>query len=633
MTASQSDSQLSTADAATPLTPRDGAGVGVPPFRLRITLTVAFLVLAPLVAWQSHGVYERFLLGELHTRSGHILNLYVEGLQGTLDRYRPIPKLLAINPLVRGLLQRPDDDDLRQQVNDLLEIDNLVLNAADSYLMAADGTTLAASNWNQPLTFVGKNFAYRPYFQEAMAGRLGRFFALGTASGKRGYYFASPVYQNDRIAGATVVKVDIEVVEETWGDERHEVVVTDSHGIVFMSSRPEWLFRTTRPLTPEDLEALDREKRYSKTELLPFPGEISDGPVTGSRFVRLPVWEGSAAADEGAVRSLAMVSRFVPDSQWTVHVLADIGTIQPQAAFAAALVVLALAAAMVIAVAVTERRRAMTDKLALEARTRAALERSAAELERRVEERTADLKRTEEELIQAAKLAALGQMSASMSHEMNQPLAAIRSYTGNAIKYLQREQVAEAGDNLRLIVDLTDRMVETIRLLKSFARKGAGEVGPVDLAAVLGDTLKVMGSRIGREGVELDYEPATEPIPVAGNAVRIQQVLLNIVANALDAMRGQVDKRLRIAVEGGEQEIAIRIDDCGPGVAEKHIERVFEPFFTTKASGEGLGLGLSIASRILSDYGGHISVENRAQGGARFTVRLRRLAAAAEAAQ
>jgi len=173
MTASQSDSRPLTAEAAAALTPRDGAGVGVPPFRLHITLTVAFLVLAPLVAWQSHGVYERFLLGELHTRSGHILNLYVEGLQGTLDRYRPIPKLLAINPLVRELLVRPDDEDLRQRVNDLLEIDNLVLNAADSYLMAADGTTLAASNWNQPLTFVGKNFAYRPYFQEAMSGRLG----------------------------------------------------------------------------------------------------------------------------------------------------------------------------------------------------------------------------------------------------------------------------------------------------------------------------------------------------------------------------------------------------------------------------------------------------------------------------
>jgi len=633
MTSNGPNSRTPAADSAQPLTARDSAGTGAPPFRLRIALTLAFLVFAPIVAWQSYSLYERFLLGELHTRNGHILNLYVEGLQGTLDRYRPIPKLLAINPLVRELLERSDDAELRQQVNDLLEIDNLVLNAADSYLMDADGTTLAASNWNQPITFVGKNFAYRPYFQEAMAGRLGRFFALGTTSRKRGYYFASPVYVDDRIYGATVVKVDIEVVEETWGDDRHDVMVTDSHGIVFMSSRPEWLFRTTRSLTPEDLDALAREKRYSKTELAPFPGDISKGPVAGARLVRIPERGAGTSVDEGAVRSLAMVGRFVPDSQWTVHVLADMGFIAPQAGVAAVLVVLALAAALVIAVAVTERRRAMAEKLALEARTRAALERSAAELERRVEERTADLKRTEEELIQAAKLAALGQMSASMSHEMNQPLAAIRSYTGNAITYLQRDRTADAEDNLRLIADLTDRMGETIRLLKSFARKGSGEVGPVDLAAVLGDTLKVMDSRIGREGVELDYGPATEPVLVAGNAVRIQQVLLNIVANALDAMRGQADKRLWIAVEEGEQEITIRIDDSGPGVAEKHIERVFEPFFTTKGPGEGLGLGLSIASRILSDYGGHISVENRAQGGARFTVRLRRLAAAAEAAQ
>ena len=613
MTDTGTESHPSASAAAEPVAMRGAAGAGAQPFRLRIVLTLTFLVLAPLVGWQSYSLYERFLLDELHTRSGHILNLYVEGLQSTLDRYRPIPKLLAIDPQVRELLRRPDDEDLRQRVNDLLEIDNLVLNAADSYLMAADGTTLAASNWNQPLTFVGKNFAYRPYFQEAMAGRLGRFFALGTTSGKRGYYFASPVYEGTEILGATVVKVDIEVVEESWGDDRHKVLVTDSHGVVFMSSRPEWLFRTTRPLMSDDLEALEREKRYSKTELRPFPGEIADGLVAGLRLVRLPLGEGAAAADEGAVRSLAMIGRYVSDSQWTVHVLADIGTIPPQAAVAAVLVVLALAAALVLAVAVTERRRAMAEKLAAEARTRVALERSAAELERRVEERTADLKRTEEELIQAAKLAALGQMSASMSHEMNQPLAAIRSYTGNAIKYLEREQVGEAEDNLRLIVDLTDRMVETIRLLKSFARKGSGEVGPVDLAAVLGDTLKVMDSRIGREGVVLDYAPAAEPVLVAGNAVRIQQVLLNIVANALDAMRGQPDKHLWIAVDEGEQEIAIRIDDSGPGVAEKHIERVFEPFFTTKGSGEGLGLGLSIASRILSDYGGHISVENRAR--------------------
>jgi two-component system C4-dicarboxylate transport sensor histidine kinase DctB len=301
-----------------------------------------------------------------------------------------------------------------------------------------------------------------------------------------------------------------------------------------------------------------------------------------------------------------------------------------------AVLVLAILLAGLVAAVYLQRRARLVERLAAQAATQDLLERRVAErtadldraidrLQSEVEERRATeaaLRRTQAELVQAGKLAALGQMSAALSHEFNQPLAAVKSYAENAATFLDRGRADEARQNITLISTMADRMAAISKHLRNFARRPMEAVGPVRLAEVLDDALALMAARLA--GTEVEVPDPGPDLWVTGGHVRLQQVLVNLLSNALDAMERQPDKRIRIGIETAGQEVRLSVRDSGSGLDPEVIPQIFDPFFSTKGPGKGLGLGLSISYNIVRDFGGLLGAANHPEGGAVFTLTLKR---------
>ena len=592
--------------------------------------------LSAAIAWLAHGWSERIFLEETRERARAALDVYTQGLDGALRKYEVVPALLARRAEVLDLFRHHGDGRAVARANRLTEEVNRTADAEDVYFMAPDGMTFAASNWAAERPFVGKNFSYRPYFRDAMAGKLGRYFALGTTSNKRGYYFAYPVRDGEEALGAVVVKMNVDRIEQALASGKDEVIVTDANGVVFIASKPDWRFKTLGPLSPEALAEIGRNRQYP-VELLSTL-ELKR-PADESGFDLIEV---AAAKDgdrpAGTVEYL-IEAKHMPTAGWTVHILAGTGWARSQVTTTVAISLLVCLLAILLLAVVAQRRRRLVERIELQAS-------AAAQLERQVRERTADLsesnlrlgaevaerkateaalRQTQSELVQAGKLAALGQMSAAISHEFNQPLAAIRSYADNAAQLIDRGRDEEARANCDRIRDLTERVAEIGKHLSAFARKPRSESGPVAFNAVIDDTLAFLRGRIGQAGAAVDLDRPSQDLYVQAGSVRLQQVLTNLLLNALDAMEGAPgagSKRIEIALREGDGQVRMTVRDHGPGIPADAVGQVFDPFFTTKEVGKGLGLGLSISYNIVKDFGGGLTADNHPGGGAVFTLTL-----------
>ncbi|WP_296078024.1 sensor histidine kinase [uncultured Agrobacterium sp.] len=565
-------------------------------------------------------------LNEAAEQGGTTLRLAVSALGGHLSRYEPLPALMADHDDIEELVAHPEDQRLRQRANIYLKSINDLLKSSDIYIMTLDGETIAASNYDGPTSFIGQNFSYRPYFQDAAKGLQSRFFALGTTSHKRGYYFASPILFNDVIKGVIVFKVDIEGIEASFGTGENRIVVTDPEGIIFMTGVPQWLYSAILPLTPDRIARTEASRRYADARLSQLP--VTEG-IFGSHRL-MTIREGQQD------REYLVLSQPMPEAGWTVNVLMDTGSVrtQVQTTMLAALLCFGLAGALLAAM--LQRRRRLQDRLVHQAEAQA-------ELERRVEERTADLARvnrdikrevaerrqtekqlrkTQKDLIQAGKLAALGQMSAALSHEFNQPLAAAKTYAESASLLIERGRVEEASSNLSRISALIERMASISRHLRNFARKPNEHVGPVPLDTVVADTLEIVSARLKAADAQLHVALGPETLFVKAGPVRLQQVLVNIISNAADAVEGLDDRRIDLTAQKSDNKVIVSVRDRGPGVPLAIMERIFDPFFSTKGVGKGLGLGLSISYNLVKDFGGRLVVTNLEDGGARFDIEL-----------
>lgn len=614
-------------------------------------LATAALVIAAL--WSVAQWTRNRALADLSSSSAHVLTLVTETLSGELAKHRSTPFLLSYNPhLVRIVTGSASAEELNAANRELARLAR-VTDASDIYLMNTAGTTVAASNHDQPRSFIGQNFSYRPYFIEAMKGRLGRYFALGTTSGERGYYFAHPIFEGRYVVGVAVVKVQVGQLEAAWRASDHEIMVVDDDGVVFLSSRPQWVMRTLAPLNEAALERIATQRRYDGRELRTLPVDM-DVPMEGvGRLISLQSTPDdnatgrSAPASDGADRSptrYLMLSRTMPDAGWTVHILANTRSVARQVNAAIALVLATLAAFMLAAIAVYQRRRRVAERLQLQASVNAELERRVAlrtdeltranrQLEAEVGERRRaenELRLAQSELVQASKLAALGQMSAGLSHELNQPLAAIRSYADNARKFMQRERYDTANANLGLIVELTERMARIIRHLRTYARKEPTTVRPTLVVRAIEESVALLHRRIEDAGVTVVLDAPDTSLSAIAGEVRLQQVMVNLLSNALDAMSESADRTLRITAREETDCVLIEVADTGSGIPTESLPSVFDPFFTTKDVGAGLGLGLSITYGIVQQFGGTISARNRDSGGAVFEVRLQPARADAE---
>ncbi|MBT4888055.1 MAG: sensor histidine kinase, partial [Rhodospirillales bacterium] len=535
---------------------------------------LAFLLMLPVLFYALYtGGYE-WLSINLHERRSQTLALYVTGLQEMLNRYKALPKIYALHPTIQGVLETPDSSNLRQQANILLQQFNVSSLAADTYILDANGTTLAASNWDQQVTFVGKNFSFRPYFKDAMETGEGQFFALGTTSFQRGYYISRAVTGAAGVPiGVVVIKIDVAQAEEGWGAPTHKVIVTDNADIVFLSSRQDWLYKAINEPSPEALAELGENRRYANKKIgrLPFTVEGNAAP-----------WHNIFRSKTNKESSYFATYKDITDAGWRVWILASTSSTRNAAIMYTAGFMLVIIMSIIAVASLVERRRGLLRALDVQQSAHQTLENFATELESQVEKRTADLKRTQNELVQAGKMAALGQMSVGINHELNQPLTAIRSYTDNAIKFLDQNRKAEAQENLSLISALSERMGDIILRLKIFARESSDERTAVLLQTVIKNTMRIVNPRLKKAKVEFSIDIPDRDIHVLVNDVRLEQVLINLINNAIDALHEDGERRIDLTARIENDEAIIRVRDTGPGIPKDVITHLFEPFFTTK---------------------------------------------------
>ena len=707
-------------------------------------------------------------LAELYTKAQAELAQYRSNVEQRLIRYRSLPQLLANHSLLYQVVGEYRSEFVREQANIYLQDAADLVRALDIYVMDAEGTTRAASNWLKPTSFVGRNFSFRPYFTDAMEGKPGSYFALGSTTNKRGYYFSYPIRQGEQILGAVVVKIDLDEIEEEWNDPDSEILVSDSDSVVVISTRPDWMFRTLQPLDAEQMRRIVDSLRYGDQPLDSLNIVRRENSDEGLEIITLLDGDSLGGESLGQVtaRQYFRVSTPLADTDLQVNLLVSFEPIERSVFIAQAFTSGGFVLLLLVWLAAFQRRRIRSDRRRFEAReeqarqeseariagiinntnaglslidtegrieyfnpflerlfgykleelvgqpfytllsdadrplmqqyvmreidTReqylrleaecarangehfpvemtlssmvlggryhlivtlvditerrrhlAAMERAQEELEERVEKRTADLqsanakllaeveqhRQTQNELIQAAKLAVIGQMSAGINHELNQPLTAIRNYADNSVKFIEREQPEKAIKNLQTISGLTERMARIIHPLKEFARKSDHHSSRVCLRDLKDGAMSILYGQIEKEAVAVSWPENLDQYWVAGDLLRLEQVVVNLINNAIQALENSEDKRIEIHVRESEPDyLSISVCDSGPGLSEEAKTRIFEPFFTTKSQGQGLGLGLSISQRIVASLGGELSVDSAKLGGAAFRIRLKSVA-------
>lgn len=570
-------------------------------------------------------IASRNALTEGQARAETTLRQTVNGLESHLRRFEALPALLAQNADILNALDAPTDKAGIAALNDWLEETNTLIESSDLYLIDLFGTTIAASNHRRSDSFIGQNFSYRPYFIEARVGRSGHFYALGTTSGVRGYYFASAVRDADgQIRGVLALKIGIDQIEAGWAAREYRILVTDPQGMVFMSTDPDWLYRGLLPLSPDQIADLTASRRYADVALSFL--ETESATSGGMPLLRLK--DGA-----GEMREYVATERVMPEADWTVRVLLDTAPLRAQARLAVTAFALLLAVALLLAWTIWQRRARLAERLAMQATAQADLEREVAERTADLTRANQDLHRMQSDLVQAGKLAALGRMSAALSHEINQPLAAARNYADSAGLLIQRGDLPLAKENIDQILGLIDRMAAIARHLRNVARKPNEPLKVVDLRDVVQDALTIAEGRLAAAGATVTVDLPT-PLPrVQGGPVRLQQVIVNLLSNAADAVEGTADRRIDIGASVDGRDVSLSIRDHGPGVAPAIVDRIFDPFFTTKQVGSGLGLGLSISYNIMKDFEGDLRVANHPDGGAVFTLLMRAAEASTLAAE
>lgn len=559
---------------------------------------------------------------------------YRQLVANELNRYLPVPELMAEHPLLERALSEPENPTVILQANEQMQRMATIVGSSDVYLMDVNGMTIAANNYQQEDSFVGSNYAFRPYFSEAVANRDSAiYFALGTMSGVRGLYFSHPVSDDaGRLLGVVAVKVLVHELESQWQRpaslREAEMVVLDDAGISFLASKPSWLYRnfSDKPGANHDEES---RQRYPARDLNPIPFDtlgkswgLSDQSATIS------------IRENGKIKEYLTVRTPLPKLDWSLQVMVSTrSVVWTRLAFLVAGATLFLGGLLTWLYLRERYRREAELALRGEQLERSVAERTAdlessnAKLleEIRERERTqTELRETQQELIQAAKLAVLGQMSAGLNHEMNQPLTAIQTYARNSRRFLEKGAEDMVDANLSEIIALCDKMAELTRQFKVFARKSEGPPAVVDLRQSVDASLKIIMAQKSSGNIDIQWNRPEFPVMCHGDLIRIEQVMVNLIANAVQAVEESDDPRVRIDIEEAEDGWQCLVLDNGPGL-QGSTEQIFEPFFTTKSVKQGLGLGLSISRQIVDALGGSLTGRNRREGpGAEFVVTLRK---------
>lgn len=606
------------------------------PLRLA-ALLLAFGLLIAAAAWTTYKVSQSMGLAELQATGRHRLDLYSASLEREIGKYAYFPATLGLERNVLALLHKKGGPELPAQINSYLEQLNERAGTLAIYVIDTTGRVLVSSNWRRADSYVGEDLSFRPYFRDAMSTGSGRFFGIGTTRSEPGYYLSSALVDGERTLGVAIIKVGLDQLEKSWSTVEAPVLVADENGVVILSSVPDWKFTTLRPLDENTRSAFDRTQQYNRRALQPLGVRETALLGHGARLVRV------ARDPQETVSTFAVAGPFLAQSQaltgtpWTLTVFSHVESVDEISAIRAAVAGISTLLLGILVMMVLQWRRHLSDRLA----AREALQKAHDELERKVHERTADLSaanqqlqeeiaervRAEEtlqaaqdELVQAGKLAVIGQLSAGIAHELNQPLAALRTLSGNTAKFLERGDETTARANLERIGQLVDRMGQITGQLKTFARKSSGQLNAVDLCQVVGHAVALLEQRVATSHARIETRFLEHPLLALCDANRLEQVIVNLIGNALDAMSDHPAPLVEIdaAHDGGMARLTVR--DHGTGLGDEVLAHLFEPFYTTKEAGVGLGLGLAISAGIVRDFGGTLAGANHPDGGALFTL-------------
>lgn len=590
---------------------------------------VVFVVLSALLSqwiWKENG------LRSIQAVNEQRVQLVANALVAEIGRQDHLPIVLSLDADVRNALTEPSN---RKRLEELSRKLRHISDEADTrglYVIGADGTVLASDDWESPETLVGRNLSDRSYFRNAV--KMGKSASLGRegANDQVRYHIAEAV-RGPSLLGVVVVRVEFDTLEATWERAREQVLVTDPGGIVFLSSNSDFKYRRIESAVRPGKAA--EESIASQLPVHPVP--TLDIVVRERRDIS-PIVE--VASEEGSHIHLYQ-SMPLPKYGWTIHRFADLSaSLSDQrdgaiigGTIATLVIVLLLNLMMRHRAYVAARNTGARLKAEVAERTRE-LQDANASLQMEIEERRRTetrLRTTQNELVQAGKLAALGQMSAAIAHEINQPLAAIRTFMASTKIFAERGDLSQVVLNLGIVSNLADRMANITAHLKTFARKSEpGRAEPVHVGRAVDGALFLVESQVKAARASVDIDIEVPDVWVSGHVVQLEQVMVNLIGNALDAVSGR-DRPwvgIRVWLEGDT--VYISVADNGPGIPPELIDRIFDPFITTKPVGKGLGLGLSISYGIVQDFHGRISAANRPQGGAQLVIALPRMMPQAE---
>ena len=513
------------------------------------------------------------------------LSLYRRSLNDALERFQHFPFVLARDPHVIGAYAENDRDDLNKRLAAFASESGLEA----IYVMDTDGLVLAASNYDAPVTFLGKNYGFRPYFENALEGTRGEFFGVGATTGRPGYFVSEPVRgPENAVAGVVAIKLDMSELQKTWEGGGERVFVSNSDGIIVLASTAAWLYRTLTPLSAEQEAKIKRGRQFGTKPLDPF-----DWSYKGD----------GAATVEG--RTFIHVTAPAERLGWTVHYLLSDRRVVERATLATVILGLALSALLIVGTYLRSQR------------IQAALRVSQAD-RHQLRAANEELEAAQEELARTSKMAAFGQLSASVTHELGQPLSAMRNYIA----------AAEIGKDINPDVVMQKlktclhRMESVTSQLRFFAKPGEKQFTPVLLPDICAGALEMVEHDMNAAGVQLETDFATTAGQVLGDRHRLEQVIVNFAKNAITAMADTKDKVLTVSVKQHGTNAAISVQDTGNGLGGQDLKQLQEPFHTTQASGDGMGLGLAIATEIIKEHGGQLSAKNNDAGGACFTMSL-----------
>lgn len=563
-----------------------------------------WIILAAIISALAIGLiyfasYSYFKTDELQRAQSRV-SLYRSTLINALERFYHLPYILARDPFIIEGAAGKDIAGLNLRLEKFSRQSGLEA----IYLLDTTGLTIAASNHNSPVTFMNQNYGFRPYFKAAMAGRRGTFFGIGATTSRPGYFIAEPVYNGEgKILGAIALKLELTELQQAWKSGGETVFVSNKDGVVVLSSNSEWLYQTLSPITKESRAKILAGKQFSNQPLNPVK------------------WQKDAAGNiiyNGA--TYMHVTSPVSEIGWQIHYLAEETRVQERALFSVIIGGIAISLWLTIFAFMRSKRI----RMALEAsqQDRRLLQATNVKLEQEIEERRMAeqmLEKAQSALARASKLAALGQLSASVTHELGQPIAAMRNYLTAAELDNNNYDHTKTLERLGAIVI---RMEHITKQLRFFAKPGEDQLELIDLRDVLNGARELITHTLSANEVELKTNISDKPGIIKGNRLRLEQVLINLINNSIAAMEQSLISQLKVSIKNKDDHVILEVADTGTGVGDRTIEKLQEPFHTTRESGRGMGLGLAISAAIVKEHEGQLSVENLHSGGARFILQL-----------